>query len=576
MKAALFPVAGLFVILALALFLLGTDAPRSARMTLLTVADDPQGTGGTADITLVVRSGSGQIFIDSFPLTRLDTQSSTRYANQVACDFLQADCDRYDFFYTIRANSAIVGGPSAGAAIAVLTAAVLDGAPLREDAVLTGTINSGGIIGPVGGIDHKIEGARRAGLSVVLIPALTIVNLSNASNATAPTRNASASQAASKDTGNVTVIRVATLEEALLHFTGRSYERPLSPIAVPAEYERRMELIAQQICNRTEGLRARVARKGLEYDDTNNYTSRIEGLPLERAYSRASLCFSSNIELHTILVQNASVPERRRLLATTLREASEIDAHAQQEPIRTIADLETYAIVRERTIEARDLLSDMNRTDPDPGVLAYASERATSAALWSAFFGMPGQQVRLDEGYLRRACLAKIAEADERINYVGLYDGSLVAGAQETLREAQRLAENESALCLFTASKAKAQADLVAGALFLDENSLDTLITQKLIANERVMQLEQERGRFPMLGYSYARYAQDLAQDQPYSALTFAEYSLELSNLDMYFPKTRTFRLAGGSHDGAALFVFGAIFGAAVALLLVRKRTLSR
>ena len=73
----------------------------------------------------------------------------------------------YDFFYTIRANSNIVGGPSAGAAITVLTVSVLEDLPLNKKASITGTINTGGIIGPVGSVLPKIDSASKSGIKKI-------------------------------------------------------------------------------------------------------------------------------------------------------------------------------------------------------------------------------------------------------------------------------------------------------------------------------------------------------------------------------------------------------------------------
>lgn len=108
-------------------------AAQSGHMTLLTVAENgEQRIGGTADLYLEVRPGTGRIFIDSFPLTKLDTQISTRFANRIACKQFDLDCSQHDFFYTIKAESSIVGGPSAGAPAAVLTASVMQDLPLDE------------------------------------------------------------------------------------------------------------------------------------------------------------------------------------------------------------------------------------------------------------------------------------------------------------------------------------------------------------------------------------------------------------------------------------------------------------
>lgn len=524
------------------------------RITLLTVTEGPAPSGGTADLYLEIRPGTGAIFIDSFPLTRLDTQGSTRYANQIACDFLQADCSRYDFFYTIRANSAIVGGPSAGAAMAVLTAAVLDGEKIDQDMAMTGTINSGGIIGPVAGIPQKVAGARAAGIGTVLVPSLAV-----GENGTG---DAAALEELSDE--QVTVVEVSTLEDALERFTGKQYRQDLPPLEVPQEYLARMKEVADEICSRTGVLRAQVP----QYNDTNNFTTRIAAVDPEHHYSRASLCFSANIELATLALQNTSLRERRELHRDLRTQARALELATDQRQIGTISDLEVYAIVKERVLEAQSVLEQANLSSP--AGLAYAQERLVSAHSWSGFFGIPGKEFQLDEEYLRRACLSKIAEADERVNYVRLYTPELVAESETTLAKATALSREEPILCIFTASQAKAQANLLASVLAVSEDNVHKLLDEKLRANALVLQKQQREGMFPILGYSYTDYARDLGGHSPYSALIFSEYSLELSNLDMYFPQENGVRLPAWFWQTVQVFALGAIFGAAVAALVLR------
>jgi hypothetical protein len=64
-----------------------------------------------------------------------------------------------------------IDGPSAGALMTIAVLAAARGDTIRPDATMTGTINPDGIIGPVGGIAHKIDGAARKGKKLVLIPA---------------------------------------------------------------------------------------------------------------------------------------------------------------------------------------------------------------------------------------------------------------------------------------------------------------------------------------------------------------------------------------------------------------------
>lgn len=61
-------------------------------------------------------------------------------------------------------------GPSAGAAMAVGFIALFKGESVRRGVALTGTIEAGGRIGPVGAIPDKIRAAAREGYRTILIP----------------------------------------------------------------------------------------------------------------------------------------------------------------------------------------------------------------------------------------------------------------------------------------------------------------------------------------------------------------------------------------------------------------------
>ena len=65
--------------------------------------------GQTADLYMTVSPGEGDVFLDTFPLTKIDTQISTRFAEEIACREAKVDCSNYNFFYKIRASSPIIG-----------------------------------------------------------------------------------------------------------------------------------------------------------------------------------------------------------------------------------------------------------------------------------------------------------------------------------------------------------------------------------------------------------------------------------------------------------------------------------
>ena len=166
MKKVMFVV--VLLLFSLSVVAQGDDA---FHLKLLAVQDDGNGnfTGSDADLFLELKEGHGRVFLETKPATKVDTQISTRYAKEIACDHFKLDCNKYDFIYTIKSNSNIIGGPSAGAAISALTTiAVLD-LDYDESITITGTINSGGTVGPVGGVKEKLEAASKAGLKKVMI-----------------------------------------------------------------------------------------------------------------------------------------------------------------------------------------------------------------------------------------------------------------------------------------------------------------------------------------------------------------------------------------------------------------------
>src|SRR3989344_8131298 len=140
-------------------------------LKLLAVQETINGYAGSdADLYLELKQpGTGRVFLDTFPATKFDTQISTRFAKEIACKHYKLNCDQYDFLYTIKAQTNIIGGPSAGAAIAALTTIAVKDLNYDKSISITGTINSGGIIGPVGGVKEKLEAASQAKLKKILI-----------------------------------------------------------------------------------------------------------------------------------------------------------------------------------------------------------------------------------------------------------------------------------------------------------------------------------------------------------------------------------------------------------------------
>jgi len=62
-------------------------------------------------------------------------------------------------------------GPSAGAAMVTALVSLLSGRPIRDRLAMTGEMTLSGIVLPIGGVKEKVLGAKRAGITEVLLPA---------------------------------------------------------------------------------------------------------------------------------------------------------------------------------------------------------------------------------------------------------------------------------------------------------------------------------------------------------------------------------------------------------------------
>jgi predicted S18 family serine protease len=162
--------------------------------------------------------------------------------------------------------------------------------------------------------------------------------------------------------------------------------------------------------------------------------------------------------------------------------------------------------------------------------------------------------------------LAKIAEADERLSYARIYVPEALDTADDVLAQARET--QDPTLCLILASRAAANANVVVSALAIDSGGIDALLAEKLAAASRAIAEANDDGSFPILGYSYWRYAQNLRTDAPYSALSFAEEAIDLASLQLYFPKEASWRIPPEIIEPVVFFCYGAAFMVGFALLL--------
>ena len=558
-----------FAVLSVLILLLPAVSAKQGHMRLLAVSETNGGQeGGIADLFLEIKEGSGRVFLETFPLTKLDTQISTRFAKEIACDFADDYCDDFDFFYTITADSPIIAGPSAGAAITLLTFSLIEDVNLDENTAITGTINSGGLIGPVGGLKAKIEAASKVGLKKVLIPIGESLDGENNSSGNESV-NGSLDLVQLRTQYDIEIIEVPTFDEAIFEFTGKRFREKKANLTISQDYKDTMKMLAIQLCSRSTKLQNKVSNFTMDnrtkpaLNNAINLSSKgRDSFSESTYYSSASYCFGANVEFnHLYLVQlNLTEKEAEEKVNELRREIGDFDKIIEGERIKTITDIESYMIVKERLFEAYTFLGlveeSIKNNNTNLRNLAYSMERINSAKSWARFLDNTGKEFDFNDKVIENACRTKLSEVEERLQYVQLYIPQNLEATKKELGYAyQDLRDGNHELCLFKASKAKANVDTVLSVFGVRSSNVGNVVAQKLALVERNLVEETEKGVFPIVGYSYFEYANSLKDIDPFSALLYSEYALELSNLDIYFKSPSGSRIKLFENIDGRLFV---------------------
>jgi len=144
-----------------------------ANRTLLVPAVVNENRSEMVQIGVETRPGSGEAFTSIYPAVGYDTQSSERTAAAIAFATTgRNDCDAIMRFMASKGVDH-VDGPSAGGAMTALLLSALTGKELRNDFSITGTIETDGSIGLVGGIPLKAEAVAKSGIPLFITPELS-------------------------------------------------------------------------------------------------------------------------------------------------------------------------------------------------------------------------------------------------------------------------------------------------------------------------------------------------------------------------------------------------------------------
>ncbi len=141
----------------------------SSTLRVLAVRSDT-GAGAVGNVTVEIRPGKGRVLVNTNPFVETDTQQSADTAAHYAAAFTKKSIADRDVIYSFDSPGQLVGGPSAGAAMTIATIAALEGKTPKRDVAMTGTIDSDGKIGFIGGVIEKADAAAADGVKLFLVP----------------------------------------------------------------------------------------------------------------------------------------------------------------------------------------------------------------------------------------------------------------------------------------------------------------------------------------------------------------------------------------------------------------------
>ncbi|HOI18857.1 MAG TPA: hypothetical protein PLX15_03260 [Candidatus Woesearchaeota archaeon] len=572
--------------------------------------------GSIPMLSLELKKGTGRIFIDSFPFNRIDVQVSIRYARDMACKLSGHDCSQIDFFYIIHSDASVIGGPSAGSSIAFLTFAALNNLDYKKDIALSGTINSGYLIGPVGGLKEKIMGASQSKIKKVLIPAGERYYIEN--NETIDLFDYA------KPLG-IELVEVNNLYDVIFHYTGKKYLNEFNVTIDSTDFKKEMQKITNSLCEQAKKVKDQIGvfsevsnqYNGLDsvFNTSSENIEKAKNQSLrENYYSAASLCFNSlNGFLYVNLVSSNITDKRLFELENAMIEKTKDLRSKLDLELKSLGDLQVYAGVIERVLESeqnlenfkktlnkskninleddeiKELLTLLNISNESQQLkeevlleylrnnaileLSKGINRLYSAELWVNFIGFDKKYYNLSEESLEIACVSKLSETKGYIEYFSLLYPRYLDDAKKLLTRAQQSYKSKDfALCIYQGSEAKAFLNNVMSSLYITLEQYNQTIKRKIDESEKQIGLLQEQMAFPIIGYSYYEYATSLLElGDVYSASLYSEYALELSNMDIYFRKQgKSYEFKDDNEKPILLlFFYGSLFGFAISMLIV-------
>ncbi len=506
--------------------------------------------GIIAEIKAEIREGSGRVFVDTMPLSQIDTQVSARIAKETACDILSADCTNLDFSFSLISPVKLVGGPSAGSVFTILLMSLLSDKPLKENVLMTGTINPDGSIGPVSGIFEKAKTAYQNKAEVFLIPyGERIDYLDNSTDVV---------DYFEKNT-NMKVIEVKSIEEAFEYFTGFEIIKQEAEEINNTEYNEVLKQMSEELINYSNSIKSYLMN--LSVEDTNlklfiedriEFNSNLLNLS-ENLYKNSSYYSSSSfaVQAGVGLKYAENILKLENLNNTDYIKEKIEQIELQKENLKSsilnininsIKDIEFLSAGIDRLYEAENLIKNATFSFLEKdyynslSYISFAEVRLKTAELWLSrvnFFSS-NETFSFDETKLFLLAEARLELARNAVLYAETISSSpYLYSAKEFVEKSEKaFIEKNYIFSIFESIHARAMANLAMETRGLSEEGIKIKLIEKQESALLSITKAKKEGLFPVLALSYYEYSDSLNKNGDInSAIIYSSYSKEFSKI---------------------------------------------
>jgi len=558
-----------------------TNQSFSNSISLLGVNENKQGiivSGSTINLSLEIKPGTGKVFSNLNTLEEIDTQISIINSQKISCDIFELNCNKYDFFYTFDGNAVVLKGPSASSAIGIITAKTVNKEKIDKSTVITGSLNSGGIIGNVGGVDKKIEVAKNFGFKKILIPNFSKYN---------KTKNYS-----------ITVIPVLNLVGAYNQFNGKKFIPQKKEIDY-TNYNKLMKNLTDMMCARTIMLENTINKSSIEINSTldknllqakKSYNSSLNAYNNSDYYSSGSFCYNANINYRLILEEQKKINiTQRDVLNKKLKNKIEqkyvnISSTTYKSQLSTVNDFYVYMILLDRIEEAKKFLKDdlkqlkkesenkyiENISNNNTNIInnnstkqnisttmnyenstqiveeekvlrqnmqsqySFATERLFTVTLWEQFISHTGNKIYFTQSTINEACNKINHENRIKSQLLEQYNLAIFSEEMNEINKLATLPFENKYLCIYKGLELNGKMNTIINSVGIENGREKQYINQIQEITENRLAIQSD-GNFPIIPYIYSEYSRNLANEGNYqTAALYSNFALTYADIGLY------------------------------------------